>query len=197
MNKIGFRIAIDGIYGNNTEQAVRRFQLGWSFRRPDGQPWNLLIDGYAGPVTAYCMKLSADSGGKNSPHTFYKEFASPGNHEILAKRDVVRGLCDIRDICGQLKIISSYRDPAYNTQVGGTTQSQHKYGNAIDIEPFCLYSTVRSANAWSGIGVVVSTGRVAHVDMRHLGPNTTGASPTNPTVWGYLDDGTIVSYTPR
>lgn len=84
------------------------------------------------------------------------------------------------------RFLSVYRDPAHNRSVGGATNSQHVYGNAMDPSSDQNYSTARALNHFSGLGTRTSNrNALRHADVRHLGPNTTGGTPTHPTVWLY------------
>ena len=99
---------------------------------------------------------------------------------------LVWGLDRFRERAGvPVSPVSGYRDPARNRQVGGASSSQHLHGNACDVPQVLSTDDVRALRAFSGIGIVRATGRVAHVDVRHVGPNTTGGSLERPTVWFY------------
>ncbi len=154
------------------------FQRGFAF-------YDLLVDGAAGPQTWRALQTSVDKTGRASDHFWFREFKSKGNGWIKVHRALLRGLEVYRQRYGPTKIVSGYRDPLYNRRVGGATNSQHLYGNASDLPEIASINAVRNLGVFSGIGYVHSTGRVAHVDVRHMGPNTTGGTPSNPTVWVY------------
>lgn len=44
-------------------------------------------------------------------------------------------LQDLRDACGPLKVNSFFRCKDHNKKVGGSSRSQHLYGNATDVIP--------------------------------------------------------------
>jgi uncharacterized protein YcbK (DUF882 family) len=49
--------------------------------------------------------------------------------------ELLQNLQILRDACGKsIKIISGYRSPERNKEVGGATMSQHMFGNAADIQ---------------------------------------------------------------
>jgi uncharacterized protein YcbK (DUF882 family) len=49
--------------------------------------------------------------------------------------ELLQNLQVLRDACGKsIKIISGYRSPERNKEVGGATMSQHMFGNAADIQ---------------------------------------------------------------
>jgi uncharacterized protein YcbK (DUF882 family) len=56
--------------------------------------------------------------------------------ELVANAtELLTNLQVLRDACGKsIKIISGYRSPARNKEVGGATMSQHMFGNAADIQ---------------------------------------------------------------
>jgi len=177
--KVGFPIKVDGKFGQNTKQAVLDFQRGFAF-------WNLKVTGRLDLKTKAAIRYSAARGGKTSAHFYFREFKSKGNGWIKVNRALVRALEKLRRY-GRVSILSGYRDPRHNQNVGGASSSQHMYGTAADlISPHAPLNYVRNLKVFSGIGVSRATGRVIHVDVRHAGPNnTTGGSPSAPTIWYY------------
>jgi hypothetical protein len=70
-----------------------------------------------------------------------------------------------------LHIVSGYRSPKTNHDVGGARNSQHLYGRAADVEPGRF--TVEQALDCGAIGVGYSSaGWVVHVDVRPGAPVT-------------------------
>lgn len=180
LHDLGWPIVVDGSYGEQTQAAVTDFQRGFAF-------YNLLNDGHAGPQTSAALSGALYLGGAASPHFRFTEFKSHGNGWIKVNRHLIRGLEQIRERYGPFTTPSGYRDPIYNRKIGSVANSQHIYGNAADI-PRSLGLTLSGAKqfrAFSGIGISKRDGRVLHVDVRHLGPNTTRGSVTNPTIWYY------------
>lgn len=183
LRALGWPITADGSYGQNTFNAVKDFQAGFSFR-------DLLVDGRAGPATWSALTESVQKGGACSIYFRFSEFKSKGNGWIKVKRELVRRLDQLRHHYGPITPISGYRDPAHNRRVGGASNSQHLYGGACDTR---FHRGAPSVNAvkrlglFSGIGYVRGSGAVAHVDIRGLDgtPNTTGGTPSNPTTWQY------------
>lgn len=178
LRSIGWPIAVDGSYGDVTHQAVADFQRGFT-------PFDLLIDGMAGPQTQHALNISLYFNGACGDGFFYREFKSKGNGWIKVHRELVRGLVEYRKRYGPTRIVSGYRDPAHNAAVGGAKNSQHLYGNGVDLDPKASVNAVRNLRKFSGIGIQRATGLVRHVDVRHMGPNTTHGSLLNPTVWYY------------
>jgi uncharacterized protein YcbK (DUF882 family) len=124
------------------------------------------------------------NGGQCSPHFVYAEFKSRGNGWIELDRALVLGLEEYREEVGGPVIVSSgYRDPKYNQSIGSPYNSQHVYGNAADVEQKLRLGPVKKLRRFSGIGVVKRTGLVLHMDVRHRGPNTSGGTPEDPTIF--------------
>lgn len=177
LRTLGWPIAMDGDFGPQTRRAVKHFQRGFAF-------WNLVADGFAGPKTHRALRYSIRHDRKCSPHFAFVEFKSPGNGWIKLDRALVRGLEEYRDeVGGPVIITSGYRNPRYNKKIGSPFNSQHVYGNAADVAPKLKLGRVRRLRRFSGIGVVRNSGLVLHMDVRHRGPNTSGGTPDDPTVW--------------
>ena len=177
LRQVGWPIAVDGSFGERTFRAVKNFQRGFSF-------WNLIADGSAGPKTERALIYSVKHGGLASPHFAYREFKSPGNGWIKLASALLRGLEEYRDeVGGPVIIQSGYRDPAYNRKIGSPYNSQHVYGNAADVTPTLPLKEIKRLRRFSGIGVVRHSGKVLHMDVRHVGPNTSGGTVVDPTIW--------------
>lgn len=177
LRKIGWPVEVDGVFGPQTSAAVRDFQRGYTFER-------LGSSGRAGPRTRAALRACVANGGRCSEHFRFREFRSKGDGWIKVDRALVRGLERYRGLLGKpVTIISGYRDPAHNVAVGGASNSQHLFGNAADIPPALSLALVRGLRAFSGIGVDRATGLVRHIDVRHRGPNPTGGTLANPSVF--------------
>lgn len=178
LRTIGWPLAVDGVYGPRTTAAVYQFQRGYALETLDP------VTGQAGPRTQAALRTCVAAGGRCSQHFRFREFASKGNGWIELHRALVHGLERYRTALGRpVAIVSGYRDPAYNKRVGGASNSQHLYGNAADVPPALTVARVRELRVFSGIGYDSSSGRVRHVDVRHVGPDTTGGTVANPTVF--------------
>jgi zinc D-Ala-D-Ala carboxypeptidase len=177
----GWPLVVDGNFGPVSTQAVWDFQFGYTFI-------DLMVDGKPGPKTQAalldCVK-NADGRRPGMCSEFFKftEFASKGNGWIKVHPRLLNRLDAYRRRVGPVKIISGYRDPTHNLNVGGARNSQHVYGTACDIEGRLGQSELAELG-FSGIGL---SGRLGvHVDVRAEGPNnTTGAEVGSPTVWYY------------
>lgn len=181
----GWPLAVDGNLGPKTREAVRDFKMGYAWRQVG------LIRRSSQPGWAFrrALKRSLAKGGKASNNFSYREFRSKGNGWIKVHFKLIRALEKARRAFGPISILSGYRDPAHNARVGGATASQHKYATAIDPifhrrRPH--WREVARLRVFSGIGFDGATGLVRHMDVRHVGgKNTTGGSPSRPTIWEY------------
>jgi GH25 family lysozyme M1 (1,4-beta-N-acetylmuramidase) len=174
LRRIGFPIA-NGDLGPQTKQAVRDFKRGYAF-----QPAFVSFDPGVGPITMRRLKKSADLDGACSEHFKFREFASSHSGWIRTHRDLVRGLEKLRAEVGHpIEILSGFRD--FNL---GASNSQHKFGNAIDPTQRLPLDACKRVQAFSGIGLQPGTQEVRHLDVRHVGPNfTPGATPGNPIIF--------------
>lgn len=177
---LGWPIDADGSFGPRTREAVSDFQRGFGWR-------DLLIDGMAGPATWNALTESVSRGGRCANYFTFAEFKSKGNGWIKVDRVLVRALDRYREAFGPTRVVSGYRDPAYNRSIGSVANSQHTYGGACDLDPIASFNAVRNLGVFSGIGIVRSTGKIAHVDGRGQGqcPATTPGTPQSPTIWYY------------
>jgi hypothetical protein len=78
-----------------------------------------------------------------------------------------------------IEVLSGFRDFDL-----GASHSQHKFGNAMDpTAALPHFQEVAKLKVFSGIGHFATSGLVRHVDVRHVGPNITGGSKTQPTIF--------------
>jgi len=178
LQELGWPLKVDGGMGTTTFSAIKDFQRGFAW-------WDLLIDGNAGIKTKEALRYAAENDCSCALHFKFNEFKSKGNGWIRVHRSLIRGLEEVRTEVGSLSILSGYRDPAHNTRVGGAASSQHLHGNACDPVKDLPLDVVKGVRRFSGIGIRRSDNKVRHVDVRHEGPNTTGGTPQNPTIWFY------------
>lgn len=87
-------------------------------------------------ATIKVYSKSKDGNKKLSTNFKVREFAcKDGSDPIFISPDLVIVLQKIRTHFGKaVTITSAYRTPTRNKAVGGTTYSQHLYGNAADIK---------------------------------------------------------------
>jgi uncharacterized protein YcbK (DUF882 family) len=103
------------------------------------------------------------------------EFRDARNHSAHhVDHRLVQVLEAIRALNGRpLRIVSGYRSPATNRQVGGAPNSQHLHGRAADIP--AGRATVEQAAAAGAVGIGSRGGWAIHVDTR----------PGPPARWKY------------
>ena len=121
----------DGIFGSNTEQAVKALQSAAGIAT-DGKvgknTWTALLEGRAAGVPA-------------SAHFKLSEFKCKDGTAVPAKyygncQKLMDLLEEIREACGNraVTVNSGYRTESYNKRVDGAKQSQHLYAAAADIK---------------------------------------------------------------
>ena len=145
--KHGYSLVIDGLVGNNTINAIDDFQ----------RKNCLLMDAIVGPKTM--TKLNATEPYK-CKYFQDKEFTCKcGCGTNKQKNGIKRIADDIRGHFGKPAYINSAtRCTKHNKNVGGVSNSQHLYGNAIDIE----IPGVSGKNLLSYCNTLVSNGRARY-----------------------------------
>jgi uncharacterized protein YcbK (DUF882 family) len=108
--------------------------------------------------------------GDLSPHFSRSEFTEHDNGALPAGMpapSLIAALERLRSEIGRpIPIVSGYRSPAYNAEVGGARDSRHTHGDAADISS-ALHVTVDQARraGFTGIGFNRAAW-VVHVDTR-------------------------------
>jgi GH25 family lysozyme M1 (1,4-beta-N-acetylmuramidase) len=178
LKQIGWPIKVTGVRGPKTSQAIKDFQRGFLGDPPTARP--LRQDGVVEAKTEAAIRWSAAHDGRCSKNFQFKEFASSHTGWIRTHRELVSGLEALRAHIGRpIAVLSGFRD--FNL---GATLSQHKFGNAMDpVHPLPPASELAALRAFSGIGTFASSGLVRHLDVRHVGPNTTGGTKAHPTIF--------------
>ena len=122
-------------------------------------------------ATVKVYSKAKDGNTKLSANFKVKEFAClDGSDTIFVSDELVKILQKVRNHFGKAVIINSaYRTEAHNKKVGGSAESQHKYGMAADIringvspKTIATYINTLMPNR-GGIGVYSS---FVHVDVR-------------------------------
>lgn len=174
---LGWPIAVDGAIGARTTDAVRDFQRGFAFS-------TLVAGGGVGPLTQAALRMAIRRGGRCSQHFTFRNFRSPGDGWIKLDRALARGLEVYRaELETPVRILSGYRDAAWNAACGGLPDSHHMHGTAADVDPAMTVDDVHALRVFSGIGYDAQTGLVRHVDVRHCGRAAGGATVAHPHVF--------------
>lgn len=166
-------VAIDGVFGAETENAVRRFQRGYG----------LNVDGIAGPQT-YNKIYALQDGDCTPVHFSYSEFAScqggfTGGAVSATKvrsnlLQVMWKLEALRHKLGNhpMVIASGFRSYACNS---GASNSQHLYGTAADIivpylgtGPSGMCKIINGGAKTSGFSGIIGPPDPDHLDHVHL-----------------------------
>lgn len=93
--------------------------------------------------------------------------------------EIVSGVTDLQQAWGKpLPIVSGFRDTARNKKAGGAKHSQHKHGNAVDIDVSNLSKEDRvnlirmaSEKGFTGIGVYTTSLHLDYGGRRAWGPD--------------------------
>lgn len=123
--------------------------------------------------------------GDLSTHFNRSEFACPHCGKSPMDQALIQGLEHLRQTAGRaIHILSGYRCPQHNQQVGGARSSMHIIGKAADIQIDQLTALqtlelVQQSGAFTGYGFYVAE-HFVHVDVRP--PISKGVIAT----WGRL-----------
>lgn len=187
LRSLGWRVRTTGEY----RQVVRHFQAGWALGPAlavDGIVGRKTSDAIRRSDAARKARK-----GTASPHFSFAEFACRcgGRYRecprIWVRRDLLLGVERLRTFAypGGLRVVSGCRCTRHNKAVGGAVSSQHLYGCAADVDPVVRDDKVAAWRLFAGIGYTPER-LVRHVDLRNLsGHNLTKGTPERPTRWKY------------
>lgn len=100
-----------------------------------------------------------------SLHFQRREFACPHCGVAVVRRSLVERLEHLRGLVQRpIRIVSGYRCPVHNAEVGGAPDSQHMYGAAADI-PEGVATTGQAVRA-GFVGIGFRGPWAIHVDVR-------------------------------
>jgi len=95
-----------------------------------------------------------------------------GNHEVMLSGKLVEKLQQLRDAIGKpITIAAGYRNKTHNAAVGGSPNSRHLLGEAVDIKianmrPLAVAKIAKNIG-FTGVGVYVNNGQYfTHLDVR-------------------------------
>lgn len=153
LNKYGYGLAVDGLAGNGTVDALKDYQS------KNGLP----VDGIAGMQTY--AKLNGGSPTPAPTHytcKYFKdsEFTCKCGCGLNLQKDSIKRIADeIREHFGRPAIISSgTRCAKHNREVGGVAGSYHTKGTAIDI----IIPGVSGADVLAYTKQIVAQGRARY-----------------------------------
>jgi len=133
---------VDGIFGSNTEKAVKELQT----------IFGLASDGIVGKNT-YELLSKLDQ----ITHFKINEFKCRHCGKVKLNINLLLKLEELRKQTGALIINSGYRCPTHNKNVGGITNSEHLKGNAADVnalnmKPDKVHSIADKVFSAGGVG---------------------------------------------
>lgn len=106
--------------------------------------------------------------GRLSQHFVASEFACPHCGVAVVRQSLVELLERVRlSAGGPLHVVSGYRCPVHNHEVGGATDSQHMYGAAADLVGGVV--TKQQAERAMAVGIGTKGAFAVHVDVRDGG----------------------------
>ncbi|WP_409251826.1 D-Ala-D-Ala carboxypeptidase family metallohydrolase [Bacillus sp. SCS-153A] len=162
-------VLVDGVFGNGTEAAVKRFQ----------KAYGLTVDGIAGPQTHSQLNALEGSDGSTA-HFAFSEFYSKdgsgfsgGNAGSSEVKENVRRLMykleALRKKLGNVPVTinSGFRSINHNRNVGGASNSMHTYGVAADVDPSGKTPSQTAAVAKTcGFSGIITYNTFVHADSR-------------------------------
>lgn len=174
LNLRGYKLTVDGKFGNSTNDAVKDFQ----------DRNGLKVDGKVGPATRYALlngkdintiktySKKASGETKISANFKVKEFACKDGSDTVKIDTVTVGyLQKARDKFEvPIHVNSGYRTSAYNKKVGGSTNSYHVKGQAVDHHTNGKVDLMKLAKFYESIGclgiIVYPNSGFVHIDSR-------------------------------
>lgn len=150
LNKHGYGLAVDGLVGNATLNAIRDFQ----------SKNGLAVDGIAGTNTMNKLR----NGGSSEPYKckYFKdsEFTCECGCGLNLEKDGIKRIADeIREHFNRPMIITSgTRCVKHNKEVGGVAGSYHTTGNAFDF----VIPGVSSSEVLAYCKTIVASGRARY-----------------------------------
>jgi len=119
------------------------------------------------PPQAWMNGRQVDPNTRVASNFTFGEFTSQAlRHEdlVVLQPYAVRGLQEVRDAVGGIRISSGFRSPAHNRSVGGKRRSRHMYGDAFDIGRGRIpQRTIMAACKAAGADYVYAYRKTGHV----------------------------------
>jgi zinc D-Ala-D-Ala carboxypeptidase len=117
-----------------------------------------------------------------------EELKCKGTDECFMNEEFMKQLHRLReDYARPMRITSGYRDVSYNTVIGGSPNSAHILGQAVDVAVSGneAYDLIRMAmlHGFTGIGVAQSGPQ--HKRFIHIDNMVNSDTSPRPNVWSY------------
>jgi zinc D-Ala-D-Ala carboxypeptidase len=174
----GENLVVDGVFGQATANAVRRFQAGYGL----GQ------DGVAGSQTFGTLYALQDDDCTPAHFAFSEFDGNCGANNFnggkvsaaTAKDNTLRMMWQLEAMRHKLgdraMVVSiSFRSVACNSSVGGTSNSRHMYGQATDFSTRSAPTLCQMFHAakTSGFEEILGPGYPGHNDHTHVANDST------------------------
>ena len=177
LKELGWPLKVDGAWGQDAFSAVEDFQRGFAWK---------LLDGHAGPKTLEALKASVEQGevlAELRLQGVQVERKRLDQGEPRA-RPRPRGLPRARRQAGVGRLGLPRSAEEREHPRSGEELPAHVRER---LRPRARQATaaVKALKRFSGIGYQAASGLVRHVDVRHVGPNTTKSSVRDPAIWIY------------
>jgi zinc D-Ala-D-Ala carboxypeptidase len=129
------------------------------------------------------------SGNKDSWKYFTKEELScKGTDECFMDEEFMKQLHRLREDYGRpMTITSGYRDVSYNTVIGGSPNSAHILGQAVDVAVSgnLAYDLIRMAMLHGFTGIGVAQRGPHNKRFIHIDNIVNSDTSPRPTIWSY------------
>ncbi len=159
LNKLGWGMPIDGIYGPKTKEATALFQVALTWPYLNGTK-PLDVTGLPDTNTRYALALTVLNNGKISPNFSLSEFKNSEEKWVKVSWLLVFFLEYTRQFKGNKPLRIEY---------GYGMSGRHNFGDAADIPiEYGLIWHEAKKLGFSGIGIFDDgSGRVKHLDTRY------------------------------
>jgi zinc D-Ala-D-Ala carboxypeptidase len=117
-----------------------------------------------------------------------EELKCKGTDECFMNEEFMKQLhCLREDYARPMRITSGYRDVAYNTVIGGSTNSAHILGQAVDVAVSgnLAYDLIRMAMLHGFTGIGVAQRGPQNKRFIHIDNIVNSDTSPRPTVWSY------------
>lgn len=166
----GAPIAVDGVFGDDTQAAIKRFQKGYGLEQTG-----------KGDTATYEKIYELQSDDCSPAHFTWDEFASNrtggfagGNvSEAQVKENVLLTMWKLEALRHKMgdapiQLSSVFRTVEENADVGGVPNSNHTYGTAADLIGSHSFCDMAVQSQDSGFNEIIGPGAPNHDDHTHV-----------------------------